>query len=74
MLIFEWDPAKARENEQKHGVSFSAATEVFGDDHSSTVPDPEHSRDEARYLIWHVKCRQNPVVSYTERAERMRLI
>ncbi len=75
MLIFEWDPAKARDNEQKHGVSFSEATEVFGDDHSSTVPDPEHSRDEARYLIFGMsKAGKTLVVSYTEQAERIRLI
>jgi hypothetical protein len=33
VLIFEWDPEKARENEQKHGVTFLEATEVFDDDH-----------------------------------------
>ena len=40
MLIFEWDAEKARENEQKHGVSFPEASEVFADDHSSSVSDP----------------------------------
>lgn len=75
MLIFEWDPEKARENEQKHGVSFSEASEVFGDDLSSTVPDPEHSSDEARYLIFGISNGGKPlVVSYTEREERIRLV
>ena len=40
MLIFEWDGQKARDNEQKHGVSFVEASEVFDDDHSSAVSDP----------------------------------
>ena len=28
---FEWDPRKARSNEQKHGVSFEEASTVFAD-------------------------------------------
>jgi uncharacterized DUF497 family protein len=50
VLIFEWDAQKAQNNEQKHGVSFVEASEVFDDDHSSAVLDPDHSADEARYL------------------------
>lgn len=49
MLIFEWDPEKAQENEQKHSVGFPEASEVFDDDHSSSVLDPDHSADEDRY-------------------------
>jgi len=47
VLIFEWDPEKARDNEQKHGVAISEASEVFANDHSSTVQDPDHSIEEA---------------------------
>ena len=43
MLIFEWDPDKARDSEQKHRVSFPEASEVFDDDHLSSVSDPDHS-------------------------------
>jgi uncharacterized DUF497 family protein len=52
VLIFEWDPEKCRENEQKHGVGLLEASEVFDDDYSSTVSDPDHSADEDRYLIF----------------------
>ena len=31
---FEWDPAKARSNERKHGISFETATFVFDDPYS----------------------------------------
>ena len=31
VLRFEWDPMKARANEQKHGVTFEAALLVFED-------------------------------------------
>lgn len=75
MLVFEWDPEKARENEQKHGVTFLEASEVFDDDHSSSVLDPDHSVDEERYLIFGIsKQGKHLVVSYTERGERIRLI
>jgi uncharacterized DUF497 family protein len=48
-FTFEWDPEKARENEAKHGVSFSEAATVFGDPFSVTVPDPDHSVGEVRF-------------------------
>lgn len=74
-MDFEWDEAKARSNENKHGVSFFEACEVFDDDHSSSVRDPDHSVDEDRYLIFGVSKRGNfLVVSYTERGNRIRLI
>ena len=31
MLLFEWDPAKARTNFRKHGVTFEDAIGVFSD-------------------------------------------
>ena len=51
-MDFEWDSEKARDNEIKHGVSFVEASEIYDDDYSSCVRDPEHSRDEDRYLIF----------------------
>ena len=32
-MRFTWDPAKARKNQKKHGVSFTTATEIFDDPH-----------------------------------------
>jgi uncharacterized DUF497 family protein len=75
VLTFEWDPQKAAENDQKHGVTFVEATEVFDDDHSSSVSDPDHSVNEQRYLIFGISRQGNHlVVSYTERGDRIRLI
>ena len=51
-MEFEWDPEKARRNEDKHGVSFHEALETFNDDLSSSAPDPDHSENENRYLIF----------------------
>ena len=74
-MDFEWDSEKAKENEAKHGVTFLEASEVFGDDYSSKVPDPDHSENEDRYLIFGVSRNgKYLVVSYTEREERIRLI
>jgi uncharacterized DUF497 family protein len=49
-MDFEWDPYKAESNLQKHGVSFAEAGTVFGDDLAITVPDPDHSNDEDRFI------------------------
>ena len=76
MIDFEWDPAKAGANEEKHGVSFFEATEVFDDHYSSSVRDPDHSSDEERHLIFGLsKSGQYLLVSYyTERGDRIRII
>ena len=75
MIDFEWDPAKAEANEKKHGVSFFEGTEVFDDDYSSAVRDPDHSVEEDRYLIFGLsKSGRYLVVSYTERGDLIRII
>ena len=38
-IRFEWDPAKAAINLQKHGVSFEIATRAFLDPFALTDPD-----------------------------------
>jgi hypothetical protein len=48
---FEWNLKKAALNLKRHGVSFQEATTVFGDPLSITVPDPDHSVEEDRYII-----------------------
>ena len=73
-MDFEWDKDKAQENERKHGISFFEATEVFADELSSTVADPDSS-DEYRYLIFGCTVSSRAlVVSYTGRGERIRII
>jgi len=48
---FEWDTEKSESNLRLHGVSFQEAATVFDDALSITVPDPDHSFDEERYII-----------------------
>ena len=50
-LEFTWDRAKADANLDKHNVSFEEASTAFGDPLSITVPDPDHSEDEARFVL-----------------------
>lgn len=50
-MDFEWDESKADANVRKHGVTFWEATEVFGDELSSSVSDPDHSQGEDRFLL-----------------------
>lgn len=74
-MNFEWNEAKARVNAKKHGVSFVEASEVFNDEHSSCVYDPDHSSAEDRYLLFGVSLKGTPlVVSYTERPNSIRII
>lgn len=74
-MDFEWDEIKARTNQRKHGISFLETTEVFSDEHSSSVRDPDHSHREERYLLFGVSLKGNYlVVSFTERAETIRII
>jgi len=72
---FEWDTNKAESNKRKHGVTFEEATDVFADDLSSTIEDPDHSQGEARYVIFgRTSSDQYLVVGYTERGDRIRVI
>ena len=48
---FEWDENKNRVNIHKHGVSFSEAMTVFDDPNVLYKPDPDHSRQEERYIV-----------------------
>jgi uncharacterized protein len=74
-MDFEWDERKALANQKKHGVSFLEASEVFADELSSCVHDPDHSEEEERFLLFGVSMKGNfLVVSFTERAETIRII
>jgi uncharacterized protein len=49
-VLYEWDPAKAAANLDKHGVSFAEASTVFVDPFAATWPDPDHSVSERRFI------------------------
>jgi uncharacterized DUF497 family protein len=75
MMEFEWDKGKATSNLKKHGVSFQEAASVFSDPLSLTIPDLDHSKGEARFLVLGVSRAQRlVVVSHTDRGDRIRII
>ncbi|HME73850.1 MAG TPA: BrnT family toxin [Myxococcota bacterium] len=72
---FEWDAQKARRNVEKHGVSFEKAVTAFSDPLSQSIPDPDHSDSEERFILMGLSRRSRlVVVAYTERGDRIRLI
>lgn len=74
-LRFEWDKRKADSNLRAHGVSFHEATTVFADPLSITISDPDHSMAEMRFVDIGLSYRGRLlVVSYAERADRIRVI
>ena len=73
--LLEWDRCKAEANIRKHGVSFEEAQTVFTDPLAITLPDPDHSEDEERFIDIGMSDNQRVlVVGYTERGQRIRLI
>jgi len=51
MLLFEWDPQKAKKNLEIHGISFDEASAVFRDTLSLAIYDPLHSDEEDRFVL-----------------------
>ena len=75
MLQFDWDLKKAESNAQKHGVSFSEAATAFGDPLSATIPDPDRSVGEARFILVGLTYRGRlVVVAHAEVDEFIRII
>ena len=69
-LRFSWSPRKATINLRKHGVTFAEAASAFGDPLSITIPDPDHSVGEERFvLIGQSAASRSLVVVHLERAE-----
>jgi uncharacterized DUF497 family protein len=50
-LTFEWDDRKNRANLKKHRISFEEAQTVFFDESAIEFFDPDHSRNENRFLL-----------------------
>lgn len=72
---FEWDEDKARDNIEKHKVSFAEAITIFGDPLSRTRDDPSHSSAEDRYVtIGQSRLMRVLVVAHTYRDDTIRII
>ena len=74
-LQVEWDQIKAESNLEKHGISFEEAATVLGDPLSITIPDPDHSEHEERFLLLgESEFHKYLIVSLVEHGDRIRLI
>jgi uncharacterized DUF497 family protein len=74
-LTFEWDLRKARLNFAKHDVAFEEASTIFGDPLALTIPDPEHSLAEKRYVtMGRAFNAKLLVVVHTDRGDNIRII
>jgi len=74
-IEFEWEAAKAETNLAKHRVSFDEAVSAFYDALSVTIPDPDHSVNEQRFLlIGMTVTRRLVVVAHTNSGRRVRII
>jgi hypothetical protein len=72
---FEWNAEKAQSNFTTHGVRFEEAVTVFQDSLPVSIPDPDHSQGEHRYIeLGRSTLGRLLVVSYTERADVIRII
>jgi uncharacterized protein len=50
-LTFDWDDLKEEINKKKHKVSFTEAKTVFYDENAQLIDDPDHSDEEARFIL-----------------------
>ena len=71
------DSVKATANTAKHGVSFAEAQTVFLDERAWLIDDPEHSHEEARFLLLGLSVRLRVLVvvhAYREATGVIRII
>ena len=74
-MDFEFDPAKARSNLQKHpGVSFSHAEQSLRDDMAVTIEDPDAFGEQRFLTLGMDALGRILVVCHTQRDERTRII
>ena len=73
--MIEWDPKKARKNATKHKVSFEEAATAPVDPLAITIPDPDHSVGERRFITFGSSAKRRLlIVSFTWRGETIRVI
>ena len=72
-MDFEWDPAKAAANRQKHGIDLADAIGVFEDPYALTRPD-SHPSEERFVTLGRDLLDRVLVVVWTASEDSLRLI
>ena len=73
-MEFEFDPAKAKANLRKHGVSFSHAEQALRDPLAVTIEDPDAIGEQRLVSLGMDALGRVMVVIHTQREERTRVI
>ena len=73
-MEFEWDPAKADGNLDKHGISFEYAARVFLDPNRIDREDRRRDYAEERRMVFGRTGERVYCIVYTQRGNSFRLI
>ncbi len=73
-MSIEFDPAKARSNLRKHGVSFAHSEQVLRDPAAVTIEDPDAAGEQGILTLGLDALGRVLVVVHTPRSERTRII
>ncbi len=73
-MSVEWDPAKAKSNLSKHGISFSDVEPAFYDEFALSTPDPFSKSEERFILVGRDALSRVLTIVYTYRGEHIRVI
>jgi uncharacterized DUF497 family protein len=70
---FEWDEEKNIQNQNKHGISFEIAQNVFLDTSCVIAEDLNHSYEEKRYFCFGLVDAEVITVRFTYRYQKIRI-
>jgi len=73
-MDYEWDPAKAANNANKHGVAFADAVTALEDELALTIPDPDSVGEDRFVSIGMDATGQILVTVFTLRENVVRII
>ena len=73
-MEFEFDPAKARANLRKHGISFADAEQALRDTAAVTIEDPDAFNEQRFITLGKDALGRVLIVVHTQRGERTRVI
>jgi uncharacterized DUF497 family protein len=75
-IKFIWDEDKNQKNMQSHNISFEEAKTVFYDPNAKIIYDPDHSKEEDRFVILGLSKTLNLLIvchCYKEKEEQIRI-
>jgi uncharacterized DUF497 family protein len=75
-IKFIWDEDKNQKNIKSHNISFEEAKTVFYDPKAKIIYDPDHSKEEDRFIILGLSKALNLLIvchCYKEQEEQIRI-